>query len=264
VTITAPADGATGRVGAALALTGSADDDEDGDLGATIAWHSDKDGDIGTGASVSFTPATDGTHVITATVRDSRDVEATATISLDIAVDQAPSVSITTPADDTVIDHGTGVELAATATDEDGDLSESIAWTSSLDGPLGSGASLTVMTLSPGTHEITASVSDHLSQAGNASITLMVNVAPVVTITEPADAGTVAQGTSVTFTATAEDDYDGDLGGGIAWVSDLDGPLHTGETFTTDALTVGTHTITATATDGRSLSADDTVTITIE
>jgi hypothetical protein len=47
-------------------------------------------------------------------------------------------------------------------------------------------------------------------------------------------------------------------------VSDLDGPLHTGASFSTDALTVGTHTITATATDGRSLSAADSVTITVE
>ncbi len=89
------------------------------------------------------------------------------------------------------------------------------------------------------------------------------NVAPVVAITEPATS-TVAQGTSVTFTATASDDYDGDVSGSVAWVSDLDGPLHSGASFTTDALTVGTHTITATATDSRNLSSDESVTITVE
>jgi hypothetical protein len=260
--ITGPASGQTFQPGDEIVLTATASDPEDGAFDSTIQWSSSLDGPLGTGATLPVTTLSSGTHTITAAVEDAQ--HQTASDLITVIVDAHPTVAITTPADGTFIDHGTGVELAATATDEDGDLSGDLAWTSSLDGPLGTGASLTVMSLSPGTHEITASVSDHLSQEGHASITLKVNVAPVVTITEPADAGTVAQGTSVTFTATAEDDYDGDLAGGVAWVSDLDGALHTGASFSTDALTVGTHTITATATDGRNLSAADSITITVE
>ena len=47
-----------------------------------------------------------------------------------------------------------------TATDEDGDLAASLAWSSSLDGAIGSGASFSTTTLSLGSHTITASVTD--------------------------------------------------------------------------------------------------------
>jgi hypothetical protein len=53
---------------------------------------------------------------------------------------------------------------------EDGDLSASLAWTSDLDGPIGTGASFTTSTLTEGTHEITATSIDSHGLAGVASI----------------------------------------------------------------------------------------------
>lgn len=55
----------------------------------------------------------------------------------------------------------TGLDIAAagTATDDTGDISASIAWSSDLDGALGTGATLAA-TLTAGTHVITATATD--------------------------------------------------------------------------------------------------------
>ena len=72
----------------------------------------------------------------------------------------APTVSITAPTVFT-FDDGDTITFAATATDsEDGDLSGSVVWESSLDGELFTGASFATSTLKVGTHTITASVND--------------------------------------------------------------------------------------------------------
>lgn len=88
------------------------------------------------------------------------------------------------------------------------------------------------------------------------------NTAPTVTISAPADPTTVTEGTAVTFTGTATDTQDGDLTAGIAWSSNLSGSLGTGGSVTA-TLSVGTHMVTASATDTGSLTGSDTVTVTV-
>jgi leucyl aminopeptidase len=75
-------------------------------------------------------------------------------------VNMAPMLSITSPAANQTLPSGRTVELAGTASDaEDGTISDRIAWSSSIDGELGTGASRSV-SLSPGSHTITATVQD--------------------------------------------------------------------------------------------------------
>ncbi len=69
-TITAPADGSTFIAGQTIAFSGTANDAEDGDLTASLAWTSDLDGDIGSGGSFSTTTLLVGTHTVTASVTD--------------------------------------------------------------------------------------------------------------------------------------------------------------------------------------------------
>ncbi len=96
----------------------------------------------------------------------------------------APVLSITSPANGSSFDLGTNVTFSASATDaEDGDLSSSVSWASSIDGSLGTGASVTAA-LSVGTHTITASVTD----SGNITVTKNVSV----TITNGSSGGTLA------------------------------------------------------------------------
>ncbi|GJM11435.1 MAG: hypothetical protein DHS20C11_37110 [Lysobacteraceae bacterium] len=88
-----------------------------------------------------------------------------------------PLVDITSPADASTVSEGDEVTFAGTATDpEDGDLSASLAWVSSIDGSIGSGATFQSTTLSLGTHTITASVTD--SDTNSASAEIMLSVEP--------------------------------------------------------------------------------------
>ena len=69
MTITSPADGSTFASGETITFTGSANDNEDGNLTAKLAWTSSIGGDIGTGGSFSKN-LSEGTHTITAAVTD--------------------------------------------------------------------------------------------------------------------------------------------------------------------------------------------------
>jgi hypothetical protein len=91
----------------------------------------------------------------------------------------APAVSISSPANGSSFSNGAAVTFSGSGTDkQDGNLSGSLAWTSSIDGGLGFGASLSRV-LSPGTHTITASVRDAGGLVGSAQITVSVATASV-------------------------------------------------------------------------------------
>jgi len=87
---------------------------------------------------------------------------------------EPPTVPITAPADGASFESGASIEFAGTATDpEDGDLTASLVWTSSLDGEIGTGGSFST-TLSDGTRTITAEVTDLGGKTGSDSITITV------------------------------------------------------------------------------------------
>jgi leucyl aminopeptidase len=88
----------------------------------------------------------------------------------------APAVTITAPAADQSLPGSRAVQLAGTAADaEDGAISDRLAWTSSVDGALGTGATRSV-TLSPGVHTITAAVQDSAGATGSAMASVTVTV----------------------------------------------------------------------------------------
>jgi len=104
----------------------------------------------------------------------------------------APVVTITTP-DGQSIPLGSMLELRATAADaEDGDLTSGIAWSSSVNGALGTGGSVDATSLSEGTHVITATVTDSGGATGSATITITVLAGPrpdrpTITVPEKGD-----------------------------------------------------------------------------
>ncbi|HEV2844692.1 MAG TPA: DNRLRE domain-containing protein [Thermoanaerobaculia bacterium] len=97
----------------------------------------------------------------------------------------APTVTISSPANGASVAVGTSVSFSGTATDaEDGTISGSLTWTSSINGNIGSGASFSSSVLSAGSHTITASVTDSGGLSGSASRSLTVTGGPVpVTVT---------------------------------------------------------------------------------
>ncbi|MBL8936822.1 MAG: PKD domain-containing protein, partial [Archangium sp.] len=273
VTIAAPLNGAQLVLGMTGALQGSATDVEDGALpGTALSWSSTRDGALGTGASIS--PAlTQGVHVLTLTATDSMGAtgQASVTVSVNQPNNQPPVASITQPTTSPTVFQGSAVTFAGTGLDpEDGALSGmALTWSSSRDGALGTGSPLTVSTLTAGDHTITLVVRDSGGNTGTATLVVHVlpqNQAPVVTITAPMSGTTVPSGSMVTFTGTAADAEDGALSGAsVRWSSSRDGALGTGSSLTLSSLSVGTHTISFTATDsgGRSASASITLVVTM-
>ncbi len=81
VNITSPTDGSQFTDADSITFTGTATDQEDGDLSPNIEWRSNVDNLLGTGASVVKT-LTQGAHVITATVTDSSGLEGSVVINL--------------------------------------------------------------------------------------------------------------------------------------------------------------------------------------
>lgn len=90
------------------------------------------------------------------------------------------------------------------------------------------------------------------------------NTAPTVAITSPSAASsTFTEGTAVTFAGSATDLQDGSLTAGLVWTSSLQGQIGTGGSFTTSTLALGTHVITARATDSGGLATSVTRNVTI-
>jgi hypothetical protein len=88
-----------------------------------------------------------------------------------------PVVAIDPPATTTVA-HGTPLTFTGEATDDtDGDLTDSLVWSSTLDGNLGTGDAVTVL-LSVGTHTIAASVTDSGGLSDTDSLTVSVTEPP--------------------------------------------------------------------------------------
>ena len=278
VSIEAPADGFQTASASSITFAGGALDAEDGDLTNGLEWRSDRDGLIGMGGSFSTSALSSGTHVITASVKDSGGLTGAANVI--VTVEQTgrpggtpPSVSISTPADGASVISGDSVDFAGSAHDaEDGDLTVDLQWTSDLDGSFGKGGSFSSSTLSTGTHTITASVTDSDAEAGSASLTLIVrestsnepaNEPPTATIDSPADGATFNQGETVTFTGSATDFEDGSLTVSLEWSSSRDGTLGSGGSLAMSALSVGTHTVTASVVDTAGASGSDSVRIEI-
>lgn len=76
--IDGPEDEANVDEGVEITFQGSASDPEDGDLtGGSLVWESDRDGEIGTGATVGTSDLSQGHHTVTLTATDSEGASAT-------------------------------------------------------------------------------------------------------------------------------------------------------------------------------------------
>src|SRR6185295_14727367 len=104
-----------------------------------ITWTSDRDGMLGTGASVVVSSLSSGPHVLTAQVTDASGAIGQASVTISVAY--APQVAITAPANGSIffVDQFP-LTFRGTAFDqEDGDLTTAMQWSSSRDGALASG-----------------------------------------------------------------------------------------------------------------------------
>lgn len=87
-----------------------------------------------------------------------------------------PTVNISSPVNGAVYTVGEAITFSGSASDlEDGILSASMIWNSSIDGVIGSGSSFTLSNLSVGIHTITAAVTNSKGISSLASVTITVN-----------------------------------------------------------------------------------------
>ncbi len=87
----------------------------------------------------------------------------------------APVVSITKPTNGASYQQGVSVTFTGTATDtQDGSLTSGLAWTDSLQGLIGTGATFATSSLIVGSHVIIARVSDTSGLAGTAQVSVKI------------------------------------------------------------------------------------------
>lgn len=163
----------------------------------------------GTQRTLSVTPevGSSGNVTINVTVSDASS-SASESFILNVTLNNPPVVTVTSPAGNTVVLDTDFVSLQAGATDtEDGDVSTSLVWSSSLDGALGSGASI-VTQLGEGVHTLTATATDTLGKSDSASLTVTSYGSSDTDTDGLADNWEFSNFGSLTETAT--DDFDND------------------------------------------------------
>ena len=98
------------------------------------------------------------------------------------------------------------------------------------------------------------------------SFTTVPNAPPAAIISNPSDGNnTYAEGEEIGFGGSGNDPEDGHLSGNsFVWTSSRDGQIGTGESFTRDDLSVGTHTITLTVIDTAGAKGSVSITLSIE
>jgi subtilisin family serine protease len=120
-------------------------------------------------------------------------------------VNAAPAVTITSPTGGARFDSGSFVSFSGTALDpEDGDLTASLAWVSSIDGFLGAGGSFDAV-LSDGQHVITASVTDSGGREGSSTVSILVGTVPTLSVTVVTDKASYVNRETVLITVTVTD-----------------------------------------------------------
>lgn len=270
--ITAPTGNVTIQVGQAVSFAGTATD-PDGDA-VTVLWSF---GD-GTSSALltpgSHTYAMAGTYTVRLVATDSKGLvdpnPPTRTITVQGAtVNQPPTGTITAPAGNVTITAGQSVPFAGTVSDPNGDP-VTVLWV------FGDGGTSTLLTpgnhlfATAGTYTVRMTATDALGLADpnppTRTITVQpaaVNLPPTAVITAPAANVSITAGQAVTFTGTASDPNGDPVT--VVW-NFGDGTTSTvlsagSHTFAT----VGTYTVTLTATDSKGLvdPAPPTRTITV-
>ncbi len=162
------------------------------------------------------------------------------------AGDQAPIVAISEPGDGFSALEGTAIVFTASADDpEDGDLSAAIAWSSDLDGSMGNGPSISVDTLSVGSHTIMAQVADSAANPGSDSIGVEI-LEPSGNSAPTADFTHTVSGLTASFT-DASSDSDGSV---VAWSWDFgDGGSSSAQHPDHTYSAAGSYAVTLTAID---------------
>jgi len=258
VIIDEPKAGTKFQQNQAITFAGTAVDCKGNDISSDIKWYANS---IYLGQGASFTNSsltTVGPYLIKATVTDADGQYNEASVSIQVIQNEPPVLTIITPGEGSTYSRAQTISFTGEATDAvDGNISYKIVWTSSLDGALGTGATVTRANMTLGTHTITASVTDNNGNTISRTVVMIVvdGQPPSVWIDAPINGQTFKVGDTITFSGGASDPADGNIGGSIVWYSDISGIIGGGTSFSISTLPAGVHTITARVVDSEGLVA---------
>ena len=191
----------SGTEGAGIAISGTASDPDAPNL--TTSWSVSGPCVIGDAAalSTSVTCADNGTYPLTLTASDGVNTPVSVGTTLTVA-NVAPTVTITAPADQTVVPTGTVVTVTAGFTDP-GTADTHTCTVGSVPGTVGAGTCSASLTLTaPGAHDITVAVTDDNGGVGTDVVRVIVNAAPVVDAGGPYSG---QEGASIAIAGTVTD-----------------------------------------------------------
>jgi len=222
---------------------------------------------------IKFNSSLLGTHNITAEVDFQNDIEETSEVNNLVS----KNINILNPFPTAVIIGPVGglqffifetIRLEGEGNDlQDGALTDtSLRWESNIDGLLGFGNILDA-NLSLGNHIISLTVNDSTSRTDTkqASIAILSSQKPEVMILSPLDDEKFAQGENIYFEGKAIDAEDGILAeNSLNWNSSIGGNLDSGTSFVSKDLSIGTQTITLTATDSSGTKNEASIGIEVE
>lgn len=253
VSITSPANGASFLTGASVAIAATAADSD----GNVTQVEFKVDGvSVGIDATAPYTAnytAVNGTHNITAIATDNSGATTTSSVvTITVAANPPPTVSITSPANGASFITGAVVAINATASDN-GSVTQVEFKVDGVSVGIDATSPYTAnYTAALGSHCITATATDNLGATTTTActnITVANNPAPTVSITAPANGSSFITGSTVSIAATAADngsvtqvEFKVD---GVSVGIDATSPY----TATYIAGALGTRCITATATD---------------
>ncbi len=156
-----PENGDYFKAGDAIEFVGSGTDIEDGALtGAALTWKAGSAA-FGTGETVSHSLSA-GDHVISLEAKDSQGAVGKAAIIIHVVSNLPPECVILEPDDGDSFEEGQTVYFQAECTDPEGETIDpnKIVWTSSLEGPLGTGSTTQATLNNVGSHDIEVCAED--------------------------------------------------------------------------------------------------------
>ncbi|MEA3449632.1 MAG: MopE-related protein, partial [Patescibacteria group bacterium] len=225
-------------------------------------WKSDE-ADISTEAFFQKDDLSLGLRTITVTVTDSSIIPLSITKQAHINIIPAPAltISITSPADNSVFDYNESISFRSTT--EGGVGPYNYNWKSNIDDQLNTNEIFTKSDLSIGNHTITVTVNDKSGQTSAKFINITVNA--------PAPPTAVISGPANNSIFTQFDDtiiFQGSASGGTApytykWSSNNDGDLDSAESFMKNDLSVNSHIITFSVTDANNTVDSVNISLTV-
>ena len=139
----------------------SAKSRKDGDISDDIEFSLTNTQTNGTGASFQLPTTIPRIYRGRVEVTDSNGRQTQRDFTYQVAANFAPALSVTPLGVSAVLQEDLPITFSGSAVDDfDGDISDSISWSSNIDGELGTGGNLSVEHLSIGEHTISALVSD--------------------------------------------------------------------------------------------------------